>query len=191
MVSIERQWVEDRDSFLVDCFAEGKHDFDVLRECNERGYDLSEDGLAEKKRELRPRVLARVGTVINKRLDKIKRVNPATRIHEADELADMLWEGIEQAKDNNMWAVVAKLGTTLMQTHRLIGDEVNAVEHHEEVNPMVEIMRSTPPERRALLLETLHRHREELQAVLSPVLSFQASNAIADADDEDVQDAES
>lgn len=171
----KREWVSERDDQLALWFAEGRHDEDVLAAAQDAGFDLSLDGVADKRGQLTRKINAVLATRGSDILRHISRSSPVVRATEIDQMCDALIRGVRVCEALDQWSRVPKLVETLLRCHDRLQIEVESSPKPASASDgMIDLVREAPPELRMKLVESIarvHEVRREIEERLSPIIA--------------------
>lgn len=155
--------IRERNNQLAEWFAEGLLDDDVLDRAQQAGYDLSIEGVADKRVELYERINRALAKLGPKRFQHIARSHQSVRIRELDLLADSLRAGVKWCVDKQHYATLPKLSDSLMRCLRLIAEEVHDLEPQSRgMNVWLTMIESVPRQERNQMMSKM----QELQSML-------------------------
>lgn len=161
MESIEKQWVAERDKQLAVWFAEGRGNEDVFVLAQGFGYDLSLEGIQEKKAELYAQTCAIMASKGPELLKHIPRSNVVVRVTELDDICNRLVKGLLHCEQTDKWTLMPRIVEVLLRAQNQIRTEVEAVPQIDTSQERQKAMlRSISPEMRRELSELGERFRE-------------------------------
>ena len=159
--SLEKQWIAERDKQLAAWFAEGRPDEDVFVLAQSQGYDLSIEGVQQKKAELYAQTCEIMAAKGPELLRHIPRSNVVVRVTELDQTCTRLVRGLMSAEQDGKWTLVPRLVEVLLRAQNQIRTEVEAIPQVDTAQEQQKtLLRTMSPELRRQLNETGERFRE-------------------------------
>lgn len=185
--AIQRDWIAERDRQLAQWFAEGHSDEAVLKLADDKGYDLSLQGVQDMRASLRGETVEVLASDGGKLLAKIARTHKTVRVQELAELCDRLRRGEQWCEDKGRWPTLPKLAEPHMKALRQIAEETNDIE--PAAHGLEEILvrvRRVPPDKRRQFMVLLSEARSLIDSDLElgdadplkalPVVDVEAQN---------------
>lgn len=162
--SLEKQWVAERDKQLAAWFAEGRRDDDVFLLAQGMGYDLSIEGLQQKRAELYSQTCAIMAAKGPEFLRHIPRSNVVVRVTELDETCNRLVKGLLHCETESKWTLMPRLVEVLLRAQAQIKSEVSAIPQIDTAQEKQKTMlRSMSPELRRQLTDIGEQFREVME----------------------------
>lgn len=159
-----QDWIAQRDTNLIRWFAEGMRDEDVLVLATENGYDLSPEGVREKRIELRQKVVALQAKEGQKLIESLPLAHPAARVGALSRLYERVEGSLDWCVQNEKHGYVAKLVDTGGRLVANIREEMVTLQEDEQESIRPFSMEDFSPAKRKKLIEAGRQFQEVLHS---------------------------
>ena len=185
---LQRRWVEERDNQLVEWFADGLHDEEILALAQDQGFDLSLKGVKDARTRLTGRSLACLAARGPQHLNRIARAHKSARVHEANQLCEVLRRAEQKCEsDPRRFNVLVRLVEAHLKALRYLGEEVRDLQPATQgVEHLAVMIRKASPEQRkrfTVLYQEIKAVLEVAEADNEEPLPILEAGTLSDAND--------